>query len=309
MKRISLMTPNFLMPRYGKNPRKSSLQVLAVALLGATLLPGCARDYTFSPVDMWNRSRLKPYEPVNFFDNNLSSRPLPAGTVARGNLQTDDAMFRGVRNERFVTEIPAAIRAKFSQKELEQRGQERYNIYCTMCHGAAGHGDGMVVQRGFSPPPDYRIARLRQAPVGHFFNVITHGYGAMYSYSTRVPVQDRWAIAAYIRSLQRVQPEVVEDVRYKNNARQNGMNGSGMNGSGMNGSGMGGSGMMDEQGGTSAAPQNTGSEVGAGESLGSTETGGSASQSRTGQQVPGSKNPMQAVPPLGTGVTEGLRGR
>ena len=217
MKRFFLMKNHFSMTRRHKN----ALQVLAVGLLGATILPGCARDFTFSPVDMWNRSRLKPYEPVNFFDNNLSSRPIPPGTVARGNLQVDDALYRGVENDRLVTEIPTAIRAKFSEKQLVQRGQERYNIYCTMCHGASGHADGMIVQRGFSPPPDYRIARLRQAPIGHFYNVITHGYGAMYSYASRVPVQDRWAIAAYIRSLQNVQPEVVEDVRYKNNTRDN----------------------------------------------------------------------------------------
>ena len=279
MKRFQQMKNQSSTPRR----RKNALQVLAVGLLGATLLPGCTRDFTFSPVDMWNRSRLKPYEPVNFFDNNLSSRPLPAGTVARGNLQVDDALYRGVENERFVTTIPTAIRAKFSEKELVQRGQERYNIYCSMCHGAAGHGDGMVVQRGFSPPPDYRIARLRQAPIGHFYNVITHGYGAMYSYATRVPVEDRWAIASYIRSLQNVQTEVVSDVRYKNNALNEGM-------------------MQNGQNGTSAIPQNTGSEVGAGETLGSTETGGSAAEVRSGQGAPGPKNPMQAIQPPGVAV-------
>ena len=267
--------------------RKNALQVLAVGLLGATLLPGCTRDFKFSPVDMWNRSRLKPYEPVNFFDDNLSSRTIPEGTVARGNLQIDDALYRGVENERFVTEIPAAIRAKFSDKDLVQRGQERYNIYCTMCHGAAGHGDGMIVQRGFSPPPDYRIARLRQAPIGHFYNVITHGYGAMYSYATRVPVQDRWAIAAYIRSLQKAQPEVPPDIRYKNNAQ----------------------GTMNRSDGAGAQPERTGSEVGAGETLGSKETGGSSAEVRGGQAMPGAKNPMQALPQPGTAATPAMQQR
>ena len=285
MKQFHQMKPVFSMPRRRKNAR----QVLAVGLLGATLLPGCARDFTFSPVDMWNRSRLKPYEPVNFFDNNLSSRPIPPGTVARGNLQVDDAMYRGVENDRFVTEIPAAIRARFSEKQLVQRGQERYNIYCAMCHGASGHADGMIVQRGFSPPPDYRIARLREAPIGHFYNVITHGYGAMYSYATRVPVEDRWAIASYIRQLQKVQSKVVPDERYKDNAANKGM--------------------MNQQNGTSAIPQNTGSEVGAGETLGSTETGGSAAEVRSGQGAPGPKNPMQAIQPPGVTVQPNMQPR
>jgi len=182
-----------------------SFKVLCAVLLGVTVLPGCTRDYKFSPVDMWNRSRLKSYEPVDFFDNQNSTRPLPAGTVARGNLHNDDALFRGTQNGRFVNAIPAAATDGASEKEVIQRGQERYNIYCLPCHGLSGHGDGMIVRRGFSPPPDYRIQRLRRAPLGHFYDVISNGYGAMYSYAARVPVRDRWAIAAYIRRLQKVQ--------------------------------------------------------------------------------------------------------
>jgi mono/diheme cytochrome c family protein len=187
---------------------------LSLLLLGLVILPGCTRDYTFSPVDMWNRSRLKPYEPIGFFDDQLSSRPLPAGVIARGELRNDDALFRGLQPDgRFVDVIPAAAIQGATPKEVIQRGQERYNIYCLPCHGLSGHGDGMIVRRGFSPPPDYRIARLRNAPVGHFYDVISNGYGTMYSYASRVPVNDRWAIAAYIRQLQKTQPEVVPDIR------------------------------------------------------------------------------------------------
>ena len=200
-----MMTSSMASPR--------ALKVLCGGLLGLTLLPGCTRDYKFSPVDMWNRSRLKPYEPVDFFDNQNSTRPLPAGAIARGNLQNDDAMFRGTQNGRFVNALPAAATNNATEKEVIQRGQERYNIYCLPCHGLSGHGDGMIVRRGFSPPPDYRIQRLREAPLGHFYDVITNGYGAMYSYAARVPVKDRWAIAAYVRRLQKVQPDVVPDIR------------------------------------------------------------------------------------------------
>ena len=97
-------------------------------------------------------------------------------------------------------------------KELLERGQQRYDIYCSMCHGTSGYGNGIVVQRGFPPPPSFHQARLRAAPVGHFFDVMTNGYGAMYSYADRVKPADRWAIAAYIRALQRSQNATVNDV-------------------------------------------------------------------------------------------------
>ena len=95
---------------------------------------------------------------------------------------------------------------------LIERGQERFRIYCTPCHSELGDGRGMVVQRGFPPPPSYHIDRLREAPIQHFYDVITHGYGAMYPFADRVQPQDRWAIAAYIRALQRSQSATIEDV-------------------------------------------------------------------------------------------------
>ncbi|MBN9563367.1 MAG: cytochrome c [Alphaproteobacteria bacterium] len=95
---------------------------------------------------------------------------------------------------------------------LLERGQERFRIYCTPCHSELGDGHGMIVQRGFPPPPSYHIDRLRAAPVEHFYDVITHGYGAMYSYANRVQPADRWAIAAYIRALQLSQHASIADV-------------------------------------------------------------------------------------------------
>ncbi len=95
---------------------------------------------------------------------------------------------------------------------LIERGQDRFRIYCTPCHSELGDGRGMVVQRGFPPPPSYHIDRLRQAPVQHFYDVITNGYGAMYSFADRVQPKDRWAIAAYIRALQRSQHAAIADV-------------------------------------------------------------------------------------------------
>jgi hypothetical protein len=279
------------------NSRQRAIKVLCAGILGLTVLPGCSRDHTFSPVDMWNRSRLKPYEPVGFFNDQKSSRETPQGTIARGQLRTDDATFRGTRNGRFVTTIPASVMQGASSDEFLMRGQERYNIYCLPCHGAAGHGDGMIVKRGFAPPPDYRIARLRTAPVGHFYDVITNGYGAMYSYADRVPPQDRWAISAYIQRLQQVDRRVVPDVRYfedrgatksgtavENGTRQPGLvrpNG----GSGVGGP-VGGT-------GTIATKKQPGSQL------------EGASQSRPGQpDMPSPKSPMQGMP--ATNPTPGI---
>jgi mono/diheme cytochrome c family protein len=110
---------------------------------------------------------------------------LPQGVVAQGDLARLEA-----------SEQPAITPA------LLARGRERFEVFCAPCHGFGGAGDGMIVQRGFPHPPDYNAARLRSAPARHFYDVITNGYGVMYSYATRVPPPDRWAIAAYIRALQ-----------------------------------------------------------------------------------------------------------
>jgi mono/diheme cytochrome c family protein len=150
----------------------------------------------------------RPYQPSELFADGTSARPIPADTVARGHLQDDTLLFTGKdASGQDSTEFPFPI-----TQEVLERGQQRFNIYCAPCHGLGGDGDGIVVQRGFNPPPSYHSDRLRQAPVGHFFEVISNGFGAMPSYADQVPVNDRWAIIAYIRALQLSQHATVEDV-------------------------------------------------------------------------------------------------
>jgi mono/diheme cytochrome c family protein len=156
---------------------------------------------------MYNQQKFKPLSQTSFFDDHSSARQPVQGTVARGHLKDDDWTYTGRVNGKLVTSLPWPVTAS-----MLKRGQERYDIYCSVCHGATGAGDGMVVQRGFPAPPSYHEKRLREAPVGHFFDVMTHGYGAMFSYASRVNVEDRWAIAAYIRALQRSENGRLTDV-------------------------------------------------------------------------------------------------
>ena len=150
----------------------------------------------------------RPYSSSDFFPDGASARPIPADTVPRGNLQGDTPLFTGKdANGQDSTEFPVLI-----TRDVLQRGHNRFEIYCAPCHGYTGDGDGLVVQRGFNVPPSYNTDRLRQAPVGHFFDVITRGFGAMPSYADQVPVTDRWAIIAYIRVLQLSQHATVNDL-------------------------------------------------------------------------------------------------
>ena len=135
------------------------------------------------------------------------TRTLVANTVARGQLRTDEHLYTGKVNGQAATEFPMPI-----TDEVMARGQERFNVYCSPCHGRTGQGDGMIVQRGFRAPPSYHEERLRNAPVGYFFDVMTNGFGAMQDYSAQVTVNDRWAIAAYIRALQLSRHATVADV-------------------------------------------------------------------------------------------------
>jgi mono/diheme cytochrome c family protein len=164
---------------------KRSLLLICLAVLS-----GCR-------LEMHDQPKRQAYQSSRFFDNGASSRPLLPGTVARGALRTNRAYFAGLRGTNLVTEIPMKI-----TREFLERGRERFDIYCSVCHGLTGEGNGMIVQRGFPPPPSFHIDRLRDAPVGHFYRVITEGYGVMYPYAVRVAPEDRWAIAAYIRALQ-----------------------------------------------------------------------------------------------------------
>lgn len=156
---------------------------------------------------MWNGSRLKPLEPSPVFADDRSSRPVVADTVSQDAPVVLAAFDTGLAaNGKLTDTLPVPL-----TKELLDRGQQRYTIYCSPCHGLTGDGNGMIVQRGFTKPPSYHTDRLRNAPIGHFFDVITHGYGVMYSYNDRVTPADRWAIAAYIRALQRSQNAMPAD--------------------------------------------------------------------------------------------------
>ena len=163
--------------------------ILVLALLAAA---GCRRD-------MFHQPFSKPLGTSDFFqDNHMASRPVVAHTIARGQLNDDEEFFKGKIGTILVTTFPFPI-----TREVLERGRERFDIHCAPCHGRTGEGNGMIVQRGFPAPPSYHIDRLREAPVGHFFDVITQGYGIMYPYAARIEPVDRWAIAAYIRVLQK----------------------------------------------------------------------------------------------------------
>jgi mono/diheme cytochrome c family protein len=158
---------------------------------------------------MWVQPHLRPQQASEFFGDQESNRPVVPGTVARGQAKDDDAFYTGRVAGGYVTAIPiehamADLKIK-DYKDFILRGQERFSIYCTPCHGTLGDGKGMIAQRGFAirrPPASYHTDRLRKMAIGHFYDVMTNGYGTMFSYAARVTPADRWAIAAYIRTLQ-----------------------------------------------------------------------------------------------------------
>jgi mono/diheme cytochrome c family protein len=170
--------------------------------LFAMALVGCDERH-----NMEEDAHLKPFEGIAFQPNGSSAFAPIDGTIARGQLNEDDAYFRGRQGNQLVQEMPVEIDA-----DLLTKGQERYNIYCSVCHGLSGYGDGMVVQRGFSKPPSFHEDRLVAAPDGHLFDVISNGYGKMPPYAAQVHVKDRWAIVAYVRALQLSQRARPEDV-------------------------------------------------------------------------------------------------
>jgi hypothetical protein len=176
---------------------------LAVVAGVAMLLAGCRLDMHVQP-------KYLPYEETNFFADGRSERQPVPGTVARGQLRLDELLYSGKENGVVADEFPFPI----TPADLH-RGQEQFNVYCTPCHDYLGYGRGMIVQRGFPQPPSYHIERLRAAPAGHFFEVMTNGFGRMYSYAARVTPEDRWRIVAYIRVLQLSQHATVEDVPAK----------------------------------------------------------------------------------------------
>ncbi|HLY17116.1 MAG TPA: cytochrome c [Bryobacteraceae bacterium] len=170
--------------------------------LAAAVLAGCRQD-------MQDQPKYIPLRPSSFFADGRSERPLVEGTVARGHLEADTVFYTGKADGKPVAAFPFPV-----TREVLDRGQERFNIYCSPCHDRMGTGRGMIVRRGFThpPPPSYHIDRLRQAPDGYIFDVITNGLGAMPDYAAQIPPADRWAIVAYVRALQLSQHASVNDV-------------------------------------------------------------------------------------------------
>ncbi len=156
---------------------------------------------------MQDEPRYKPLAQSDFFSDHRSARPMVEGTVARGHLRIDEARYTGKIDGEDIDQFPIPI----AKADIE-RGQNRFNIYCTPCHGRLGDGNGMVVLRGFRQAASYYTDKLEKAPVGHFFDVITNGFGAMPSYASRVEPDDRWRIIAYIRALQFSESATLTDV-------------------------------------------------------------------------------------------------
>jgi cytochrome c553 len=157
--------------------------------------------------DMHDAPRYDPLERGPFFNDGRASRTPVPNTVPRGLIREDRHMFEGVVDGKPAETFPMAV-----TPAVMARGQDRFNVYCAPCHGRTGEGDGMIVQRGFRKPPSYHEERVRNAPVGYYFDVMTRGFGAMQDYSAQVTAADRWAIAAYIRALQLSQRATVNDV-------------------------------------------------------------------------------------------------
>jgi mono/diheme cytochrome c family protein len=156
---------------------------------------------------MHNQPKYRPLRASSFFDDGSSARPLVEGTIARGTLQIDAAFFTGKNGAMLVSELPFPV-----TPAVVDRGQQRFNIYCTPCHGVTGAGDGMVTQRGYPQPPSFHIDRLRNIEAGYFFDVMTNGFGRMPDYRAQITPRDRWNIVAYLRALQLSQHAQASDV-------------------------------------------------------------------------------------------------
>lgn len=176
------------------------MRVLPMLLLAVVVATGCRQDMHDTP-------RYEAFEASSSFADNRASRTPPVGTVPRGWLREDEALYTGTVAGQPVEQFPFAI----AHADLA-RGRQRFNIFCTPCHGQLGDGNGMVVQRGLRQAASFHQDRLRQETIGYFFDVITNGFGAMPDYATQIPVRDRWLIVAYVRALQLSQHASVSEL-------------------------------------------------------------------------------------------------
>ena len=176
------------------------LRLLALALAATLVVSACGRN-------MYDQPKAETYEASPFFADGASSRPLPEGTISRERGAIDPVYLTGMGDGGFVSELPIEV-----SEDLLRRGQERYDIFCSVCHNYNGDGNGMIVQKGFVQPASFHEQRLLDSPAGYYYNAITNGFGRMYSYASRIPVEDRWAIVAYVRALQLSQNATLDDV-------------------------------------------------------------------------------------------------
>ncbi len=178
------------------------LRILSLVLLGTLLLSSCG-------MNMYDQPKAELYEAEPFIRDRVvsSSRHLPEGVISRNRGAIDPAFYTGLGEGGLAKDLPIPVTL-----ELLERGQERYNIYCSPCHNFNGDGLGVIVQKGMVQPTSLHDDRLRNSDVGYFFNAMTNGFGRMYSYSSRIPAEDRWAIAGYIKALQLSQNATLDDV-------------------------------------------------------------------------------------------------
>jgi len=175
-------------------------KISPLGLLAVLVLAACRQD-------MQDQPRFKPLAESDFYSDLRSARPPVEGTVARGQLHEDTYFYSGKLGNNPGDYMPFPVTG-----DVLARGRERFNIYCAPCHSRTGDGNGMIVQRGFRAPPSYHTERLRKAPLGYFFDVMTNGFGAMPEYASQIPARDRWTIVAYIRALQLSQEATMSDV-------------------------------------------------------------------------------------------------
>lgn len=186
---------------HSKAKSSSSARLVSFAVAAASVLAmaGCRQD-------MHNQPKFYPQRGSDFYADGRSVRPQVENTVARGQADVSSYLETGMQGGKEGDGLPVPLTL-----DLLARGQERYNIYCTACHSRVGNGGGIVVQRGYRPAGNFHTDRLRAAPLGHFYNVITNGYGAMPEYASMLTVEDRWAVVAYVRALQLSQNATVAD--------------------------------------------------------------------------------------------------
>ena len=186
--------------RDGSGTRVVQALLGAIVFASLSFLAGCR-------LDMQNQPKYIPLRESDFFADGRSERPLVPGTVPHTKEREDSSYYTGLVGDKLLDTMPVPV-----NRELLKRGQERFNIYCAPCHSELGDGQGMVARRGYLKPPSFHDDRLRNAPLGHFYRIMTYGSGAMPDYAQQIPPADRWAIIAYIRALQLSQAAPASDV-------------------------------------------------------------------------------------------------